>query len=111
MPVLVEVNIAHEPQKSGVLPQEVEAFIKQVLIFDNLKMMGLMTMGPFVDNPEDIRPFFKEAKKIFDRIKDLCADKLQWQYLSMGMSDTYHIAIEEGANIVRIGTAIFGERY
>ena len=67
-------------------------------------------MGPFLDNPEDIRPFFKQAKEIFDRMKDIYADYLDWRYLSMGMSDTYKIEIEEGANIVRIGTAIFGAR-
>ena len=110
IPVLIEVNIAGEENKSGCLPEEVDSLIKKILAFRNIKIMGLMTMGPFLDNPEDIRPFFKQAKEIFDRIKNMYGDSLDWKYLSMGMSDTYKVAIQEGANIVRIGTAIFGAR-
>lgn len=110
MPVLIEVNIAKEPQKSGILPQDIEHFIEKIKIFKSIRVMGLMTMGPFLDNPQDIRPFFKQTREIFQKIKSLYPDDLDWKYLSMGMSDTYKIAIEEGANIVRIGTAIFGPR-
>jgi pyridoxal phosphate enzyme (YggS family) len=110
MPVLIEVNCAAEPQKYGVLPQDVKGILKKILFLNNIKPMGLMTMGPFLDEIEKIRPFFKKTKELFDEIKSDYADKLEWRYLSMGMSDSYKIAIEEGANIVRIGTAIFGER-
>ena len=110
MPVLIEVNIAKEENKNGCLPEEIDGLIKNILPFKNIKIMGLMTMGPFLDNPESLRPFFKQAKEIFDKTGNIYADSLEWKYLSMGMSDTYKIAIQEGANIVRIGTAIFGAR-
>lgn len=109
MPVLIEVNSAAEPRKSGVLPQDVEGLVDALKQFKNLTPAGLMTMGPWVKNPQDIRPFFKETRRIFNRIKAGCADR-EWKYLSMGMSDTYKVAYEEGANIVRVGTAIFGPR-
>ncbi|MBU1122581.1 MAG: YggS family pyridoxal phosphate-dependent enzyme [Candidatus Omnitrophica bacterium] len=107
MPVLIEVNSACESQKAGVLPENVKDLVAEILGFKNLNFMGLMTMGPSVDNPEDIRSFFKVTKDIFDRIKQTNAD---CKYLSMGMSDTYKVAYQEGANIVRVGTAIFGSR-
>jgi len=106
MPVLIEVNSGKEKNKSGVLPQDAENLIKNISGFKNIKPIGLMTMGPLLKNPEDYRPYFKETKKLFDRIKI----NHDMQYLSMGMSDSYRIAIQEGANIVRIGTAIFGLR-
>jgi len=109
MPVLVEVNIAYEERKSGVLPKDLKDFVNEVKDFSNLRLSGLMTMGPLVKNPEDIRPYFRETKKLFEDIKNIL-NSPDWIYLSMGMSDTYKIAIEEGANIVRIGTAIFGPR-
>jgi pyridoxal phosphate enzyme (YggS family) len=110
MPILIEVNSACEPQKAGVLPENVESVLKEILKFENLKPMGLMTMGPLLDEPEKIRPFFKETRELFDMIKATYGNSLDWQYLSMGMSDSYKIAIEEGANLVRVGTAIFGRR-
>ena len=106
MPVLIEVNSGKEINKSGILPEDLENLIKDILGFKNIKPLGLMTMGPFLKNPEDYRPYFRETKKLFDRIKinhDI-------KYLSMGMSDSYHIAIQEGANLIRIGTLIFGPR-
>lgn len=110
MPVLIEVNSANEAQKHGLSPNRVEDFLKEILKFDNLKPMGLMTMGPFTSNSEEIRPFFRKTKEIFNKIKGDYSDKLPWIYLSMGMSDTYKIALEEGSNIIRIGTGIFGPR-
>jgi len=110
MPVLIEINIAKESQKSGIFPQRLEELIEKIIHFENLKLVGLMTMGPLLDDPQKIRPFFKKTKEIFDKIKNLYQDKLDFKYLSMGMSDTYKVAIQEGANIVRIGTAIFGPR-
>lgn len=110
LPVLIELNSAAEHQKSGVLPENAEALVREISRFNNLKPAGLMTMGPLVDNPEDIRPFFKKTKEIFDRIRQMSAVNTDFRYLSMGMSDTYKIAGQEGANIVRVGTAIFGPR-
>ncbi len=110
MPVLIEVNSANEPQKQGVLAEDVERLLGKILQFANLKPMGLMTMGPWLNNPQELRPFFKKTKDLFDKIKGNCRGKLEWRYLSMGMSTSYGIAIEEGANLVRVGTAIFGER-
>ena len=110
MPVLIEVNSAAEPQKYGLMPDRVADFLEAIRKFNNLKPMGLMTMGPAVDDPEEIRPFFKRTRQIFDRIAVDFPEKDDWIYLSMGMSNTYKIALEEGANIVRIGTAIFGPR-
>lgn len=110
MSVLIEVNSACEPQKQGLLVENVESFLNQILNYTNLKPMGLMTMGPWRGNPEELRPYFRKTKDLFDKIKDNYGEKLDWIYLSMGMSATYRIAIEEGANLVRVGTAIFGER-
>ena len=72
--------------------------------------MGLMTMGPMFGDPEDARPFFTETKKVFDRIESLQIPNVEMKFLSMGMSNSYKVAIEEGANIVRIGTKLFGQR-
>ena len=106
MPVLIEVNSGKELNKSGALPEDVESLIKDLLGFKNIKLSGLMTMGPMLKNPEDYRPYFRETKKLFDKIKST----LDIKYLSMGMSDSYKVAIQEGANLVRIGTSIFGPR-
>jgi pyridoxal phosphate enzyme (YggS family) len=110
MPVLVEINSGREPQKSGVFPEDAEALIREVSRFPHLKILGLMTMGPRFGDPEDARPYFHETKKLFDKLKALQIPNVAMQYLSMGMSNSYTIALEEGANIVRIGTKIFGER-
>jgi len=104
MPILVEINSAFEKNKSGVLPQGAENLIKDMLGFKNIRVSGLMTMGPALKNPEDYRPYFRDTKALFDKIKST----LDIKYLSMGMSDSYHIAIQEGANLVRLGTALFG---
>jgi pyridoxal phosphate enzyme (YggS family) len=110
MPVLIEINCAREKQKFGLLPEDVEPLIEQIRQLKNVKILGLMTMGPFLENPEDLRPLFKETRQLFERIKSLNLPGVEMKYLSMGMSDSYRIAIEEGANLVRIGTAIFGRR-
>jgi len=110
MPVLIEVNSGREPQKFGVMPEETEGLIRAISRFDNIKVMGLMTMGPRFGDPEESRPYFRETKRIFDNLKKAHIPNVEMRYLSMGMSNSYHIAIEEGANIVRIGTKIFGER-
>jgi pyridoxal phosphate enzyme (YggS family) len=110
MPVLVEVNIGEEPQKAGVLPQDTEQLLKDISTLPNIRVMGLMTMGPLSENPEDSRPYFVAMKKLFDRMKALNLSGVDMKYLSMGMTSSYQIAPGEGANIVRIGTKIFGER-
>jgi pyridoxal phosphate enzyme (YggS family) len=110
MPVLIEVNSGREPQKSGVLPEEVEQLIREISRFRDIKVMGLMTMGPRFGNPENSRPYFVETRRIFDKIKGLKLTNVEMRYLSMGMTNSYKVALEEGANIIRIGTKIFGER-
>ena len=110
MPVLIEVNSGREPQKSGVLPEGVEQLVRQISSFRYIKVMGLMTMGPRFGNPEDSRPYFVETREVFEKIKELKLPNVEMRYLSMGMTNSYKVALEEGANIIRIGTKIFGER-
>jgi len=110
MPILVEINSGKERQKFGVLPEDTEEFVRGLVKFGNIKVMGLMTMGPMAGNPEDARPYFVETKKTFEKIKAMNLPNIEMRYLSMGMSNSYKVAIEEGANIVRIGSKIFGER-
>ena len=110
MPILIEVNSGREKQKFGVFPDDAEDFIKEISRLKNIKIEGLMTMGPMLGDPEEARPYFVETKKLFDRIKTLNPPGVEMKYLSMGMTNSYQVAIEEGANIVRIGTKIFGPR-
>ena len=110
MPVLVEINSGREVKKAGVLPEDTRDLIKRMSRFHHLRVQGLMTMGPFFDDPEDYRPLFKEVKSLFNEIKAEDITNINMQYLSMGMSDSYQVAIEEGANIIRIGTKLFGPR-
>jgi hypothetical protein len=110
MPILIEVNSGKEPQKSGVMPEGVIELIKKIALLKNIKIMGLMTMGPWCNNPEDLRPYFVLTRTLFEKIKALDIPNTQMHYLSMGMSDSYQTAIKEGANLVRIGTKIFGPR-
>ncbi len=110
MSILIEVNSGREPQKNGVIPENVEHLIREIAPLSHVKVMGLMTMGPFTGDPEDARPYFVETRKIFNHIKDLNIPDVTMKYLSMGMSNSYKVAIEEGANIIRVGTKLFGER-
>lgn len=110
MPVLVEVNSGRELQKSGVMPGDVPSLIERVHSLQHISVQGLMTMGPFLDNPEDLRPYFRETRILFDEIKAMGIPGAEMRHLSMGMSDSYRIAIEEGSTMVRIGTKIFGPR-
>lgn len=110
MPVLVEINSGEESQKSGVAPADAVALIKEMSVLKNVRVMGLMTLGPFAGDPEESRPYFKTTKAIFDTLKAMSIPGVEMKYLSMGMSNSYHVAIEEGANMVRIGTKLFGER-
>ncbi len=110
MPVLVEINSGREEQKSGVFPEKTEQLVRDISGLNNIRVMGLMTMGPRLGNPEDSRPYFVATKKIFEGIKKLNLPDVQMRYLSMGMTNSYKIALDEGANMVRIGSKIFGER-
>jgi PLP dependent protein len=110
MPVLIEINSGRESQKSGVLPEDTERLIRKISAFQNIQVMGLMTMGPAEGNPEVSRPYFRETKKVFEEIRRLNLPGVEMKYLSMGMTNSYRIGIEEGANIVRIGSLIFGPR-
>lgn len=110
MPVLIEVNSGREPAKNGVMPEDAETLIQEVSSLKHVKVQGLMTMGPLGGEPEDSRPYFRETKKLFDQLVSCQIPNVEMKYLSMGMSDSYLIAIEEGANIVRIGTLLFGSR-
>lgn len=110
MPVLIEINCAREKRKFGLFPEDVESKLLQIRQLRYIKVLGLMTMGPFLDNQEELRPYFRQTHQLFERIRSFNFPGLEIRYLSMGMSDSYWIAIQEGANMVRIGTAIFGKR-
>jgi pyridoxal phosphate enzyme (YggS family) len=117
VPVCIEVNIGNEDSKAGIKPQDHEPFekfletlIRSMARLPHLHVQGLMTMGPRFGNPENSRPYFKRIRGIYDRIKNLALPHVDMRYLSMGMTNSYRVAIEEGSNMVRIGTAIFGER-
>ena len=110
MPVLIEVNSGREAQKSGVFPEATEALAREMAAFPNLRVMGLMTMGPLAGDPENSRPYFVATREIFEQIKRLNLPGIEMKYLSMGMTNSYKVALEEGTNMVRIGTRLFGER-
>ena len=106
VPVLVEVNSGREPNKSGVLPEDVESFYESVRSLEGIEISGLMTMGPALDDAEDMRPYFRLTKEIFDKMNNRHAFSGEG-VLSMGMSDSYKVAIEEGATLVRVGRKLF----
>ena len=110
MPILIEVNAAREPQKSGVLPEAVVNLVSEIALLESVQIRGLMTMGPLVSDPEQLRPIFRETKALLDRIAAEEIPGMSMNILSMGMSDSYAVAIEEGATMVRLGTTIFGPR-
>ena len=110
MPVLVEINIGREASKTGVLPKEVDDLVHRMSDLQHVRVQGLMTMGPRFGDPEDARPYFRATKEAFDRLAKADLPNVEMRYLSMGMSNSYQVAIEEGANMVRLGTVLFGER-
>ncbi len=116
-PVFIEINIGSEDSKAGIKPQDHEPFesyieklITDMSEFEHLSIEGLMTMGPRFGNPEYSRPYFSRMRRIFEKIKELDLANVDMKYLSMGMTNSYKVAIEEGSNMVRIGAAIFEER-
>lgn len=108
MNVLLEVNIAGDKNKYGISSKEVYDFVREAGLLKNIKIRGLMTIVPYVDNPEEVRPYFKKMAVLKKEMRDRGIDNIE--ELSMGMSNDYQIAIEEGATIVRIGSSLFGRR-
>ncbi|HDT14430.1 MAG TPA: YggS family pyridoxal phosphate-dependent enzyme [Candidatus Aminicenantes bacterium] len=108
--VLIEINSGREPQKTGVMPDEAEALVRTLAALPRLRVLGLMTMGPFEGDPEDSRPYFRETRRVRDALAKAAVPGVEMRHLSMGMSHSWRVAVEEGATIVRIGTAIFGPR-
>ena len=110
MDILVEVNMAGEESKSGVAPEDAKALCRELSKLDRLCIKGLMTVAPYDPIPENNRVYFKKMKRLFDEIKAENLPNTDMQHLSMGMTNDYEVAVEEGADIVRIGTGIFGAR-
>lgn len=104
---LLQVNIASEKSKHGFHPAEVEEALTEISAFPNITVLGLMTMAPYVPDAEEVRPYFRQLYELFTRTR---VPGVYMQYLSMGMTNDFEVAVEEGANMVRIGSAIFGER-
>ena len=110
MSVLIEINSGREANKTGVMPESVDALVERMSALEHIRVEGLMTMGPRFGNPEDSRPYFKTTREAFECLAARNLVNVTMRYLSMGMSNSYRIAIEEGANIIRLGTVLFGER-
>lgn len=110
MPVLLEINSGREPNKTGVLPEEVDELVEDLIDLKYVRVQGLMTLGPLFGDPEDSRPYFRTTRGLYERLSKLHLPNIEMRTLSMGMSNSYRVAIEEGANLVRLGTAIFGVR-
>jgi hypothetical protein len=109
MPVLVQI-LTDEKKQFGVRPEDLDEFLKNASELEGTRVQGLMTIGPLCDKPEQARPVFRAMKKLFEHARSLNIPNVEIRYLSMGMSCDYAIAIEEGANMVRVGTALFGSR-
>ena len=105
--VLLEVNVAGEETKYGILPQAAEAFLERAAAYRRVVFVGLMTMAPLVDDPEETRPFFRGLRELRDRLARAFTGRYELTELSMGMSNDYEVAVEEGATIVRLGSALF----
>lgn len=110
MPVLIEVNSGREENKTGVFPENVWPLVEFLNTCERLVLKGLMTMGPLTGDPEQARPYYKETRRIYEEILSAQPDKNDFHILSMGMSNSYQVAIDEGANLIRLGTGIFGPR-
>lgn len=108
--ILLEINIGDEQSKSGFSYAEALDAVEKIALFDGIKIKGLMAIPPICENPQQNRPYFAKMKKLFIDIDDKKIDNSSMDILSMGMSDDYEVAIEEGANMVRLGTALFGRR-
>ncbi len=109
LPVLLQVNVAGEESKEGMAPADLPLLARQITALAAIEVQGLMTIAPLVEDPEETRLVFRRLHNLFERLRQELPD-CKWQHLSMGMTNDYQVAIEEGATIVRIGRAIFGER-
>lgn len=107
MDILVQVNIAHEDAKWGFDEDELDQVLQAIAELPNVRIQGLMMMAPMVEDPEDVRGYFRKMKELFDYYADLNYNNVYMKYLSMGMTNDYKIALEEGSNMIRIGTALF----
>lgn len=111
MDILIQVNSAEEESKFGITTEETGEMLRAILdTCEHVRIRGLMCIAPFAENPDDVRIYFREVKALFDEYKTIEHPRADFQYLSMGMSHDYGVAIEEGSNLIRVGTAIFGER-
>ena len=110
MPVLIQVNIAEEPQKSGVYEEDLEAFVREAAKLGGVRVEGLMAIMPLADDPEEVRPYFRRMRAWFDRLRAEDIPGARMNVLSMGMTGDYVVAAEEGATMVRPGRALFGAR-
>jgi pyridoxal phosphate enzyme (YggS family) len=108
--ILIQVNAAGEETKFGIAPNQLETLVQRVTKLNHIRLCGLMTIAPFYDNVENVRPVFQEMYHMFIELKKANIPQTKIQWLSMGMTNDYMIAIEEGANLVRVGTGIFGPR-
>jgi len=106
--VLVEVNVSGEETKYGIKPEEVKSFLKEISEFYGIKVRGLMTIAPIAEDQEEVRPYFRKLRELSEKIKNKNIKNVKMDYLSMGMTEDFEVAIEEGANMVRIGRGIFG---
>lgn len=111
MDILIQVNSANEESKFGITTEETESLLREILEkCENIRVRGLMCIAPKADDPSDIAKYFREVKELYDRFAEIKDDKLDFKYLSMGMSHDFEVAIAEGSNLIRVGTAIFGAR-
>lgn len=111
MDILIQVNSAQEESKFGITTDETESLIKEILeTCENIRIKGLMCIAPYADDPEEIKVYFEDVKKQYDEFGKIEHPMLDFKYLSMGMSHDFPVAIEAGSNLVRVGSAIFGER-
>lgn len=108
--ILIEVNVAGEESKFGISPEENESFIEKIAGFSHIKVCGLMTIAPFVENPEENRPYFQRLRKLSVDIAAKKVNNVTMSILSMGMTNDFEVAVEEGATMVRVGTGLFGVR-
>ncbi len=107
---LLQVNISGESTKYGVAPEAAAGVLREMPVFEHLRVLGLMTMAPYSEDPEDARVWFRALRRLARELSALCLSNVTMDELSMGMSGDYRVAVEEGSTIVRVGTAIFGER-
>ncbi len=108
--ILIQVNVAGEKSKAGAAPNDAEALVRHISTLPHLSLQGLMTMPPFFNAPDKVRPYFRQLKQLSDEIRDMAIERIHMNELSMGMTGDFEAAVAEGATMVRVGTALFGIR-